>query len=128
MSLTSLGIGIEHLIAEGLAHAPEPSVIWLMVGSLATSYITIGVTHSVISRFKPETLNPQKSRWRFVAAILVILVGILVNSIGGSALILIILLSLVSFGQVLGELFLLDEGDGEVHGSLENLHLSESQD
>jgi low temperature requirement protein LtrA len=126
ISLTSLGIGIEHMIAEGLGHSPQPSVIWLMSGSLAVSYITIGITHLVISKFKPETLNPLKARWRFGAAALVILIGILVNNVGGSALLLLVLLSLVSLGQVLGELFVLDESSEEMRETPEELELSET--
>jgi low temperature requirement protein LtrA len=126
MSLVALGIGIEHLNAEGLNHSPEPALVWLMAGSLAVSFFTIGITQIVVSKFKPESLNPLKSRWRLSATVLVLLIGALVNRIHGSALLLLILLSLVSFGQVLGELFVLGEAGGEVQESQTDMHLSET--
>ena len=103
MSLTVLGISIEHLVSEGSAH-PEPSIIALTAGAFSVSLFAIGVTHVVVSVKKPETLNPQKSRWRISSAILVILIGLLIYSIEGTGLLLMALLSVVSFGQVLGEL------------------------
>jgi low temperature requirement protein LtrA len=105
ISLTALGIGIEHLISEATAAHLEVSVVWLITSALAISFLSIGILHIIVAKFKPETLNPRKSWWRFSAALLVILVGILVNSVGASGLVLIALLSIVSLGQVLGELF-----------------------
>jgi low temperature requirement protein LtrA len=110
MSLTALGVGIGHLLSEGMAQPVEPSTNALTSGALAVSFVAIGLTHVAVSRSKPESLNPLKARWRFAAAFFVILVGLFVHSVHGSALLLIVLLSLVSFVQVLGELFVLNEG------------------
>jgi len=109
MSLTALGVGIGHLVSEGIAQPVETATNALTSGALALSFVAIGLTHVAVSRYKPESLNPQKARWRFATAFIVILVGFFVYIVEGSALLLIILLSLVSFVQVLGELFVLDE-------------------
>ncbi|MGB3716482.1 MAG: low temperature requirement protein A [Candidatus Promineifilaceae bacterium] len=110
MSLTALGVGIGHLLSEGIAQPVETSTNALTTGALAVSFVAIGLTHVAVSRSKPESLNPLKARWRFATAFFVILVGLFVYIVQGSALLLIVLLSLVSFVQVLGELFVLKEG------------------
>ena len=120
ISLTALGVGIEQLIAEATIYL-EPSAIWLTSGALAVSFAAIGVTHIVVSRYKPETLNPQKGLWRFTAALLAILIGVFVYASGGSALLLIGLLSLVSLGQVIGELFVLTDEGGHLQEAIEEL-------
>jgi len=120
ISLTALGVGIEQLIAEATILLGN-SAIWLTSGALAVSFAAIGVTHIVVSRYKPETLNPQKGLWRFTAAILAILIGVFVYAIGGSALLLIGLLSLVSLGQVIGELFVLTDEGGHLQEAIEEL-------
>ena len=109
MSLTALGVGIGHLISEGSTLPVKPATNALTSGALAISYVAIGLTHVAVSRFKPESLNPQKARWRFGTAFFVILVGLFVYVIEGSALLLIVLLSLVSLAQVLAELFVLKD-------------------
>ena len=109
MSLTALGVGLGHLISEGGNGPVSTATIALICGALAVSFAAIGLTHVAVSGTKPESLNPRKARWRFATAFIVILVGFFVYIVEGSALLLIILLSLVSFVQVLGELFVLDE-------------------
>jgi uncharacterized membrane protein len=113
-------VGIEQLIAEATILLGN-SAIWLTSGALAVSFAAIGVTHIVVSRYKPETLNPQKGLWRFTAAVLAILIGVFVYAIGGSALLLIGLLSLVSLGQVIGELFVLTDEGGHLQEAIEEL-------
>jgi low temperature requirement protein LtrA len=121
MSLTALGVGIGHLLTEGIAQPVEPSTNALTTGALAVSFVAIGLTHVAVSRTKPESLNPLKARWRFATAFFVILCGLLVYFIQGSALLLIILLALVSFLQVLGELFVLKEGQASSLDVVEEL-------
>jgi low temperature requirement protein LtrA len=121
MSLTALGVGIGHLISEGNSQPVDPAVNALTSGSLAMSFVAIGLTHIAVSRSKPESLNPQKARWRFGTAFVVILVGLFVNFVEGTALLLIVLLSLVSSVQVLGELFVLDEGQLASQEGVESL-------
>jgi low temperature requirement protein LtrA len=121
MSLTALGVGIGHLVSEGIAHPVVPAVNALTTGALAVSYIAIGLTHLAVSRSKPESLNPQKARWRFATALVVILVGLFVNIVEGNALLLIVLLSLVSLVQILGELFVLNEGQSTIQDGVEAL-------
>lgn len=121
MSLTALGVGIGHLLTEGIAQPVEPSTNALTTGALAVSFVAIGLTHVAVSRTKPESLNPLKARWRFATAFFVILGGLFVYFIQGSALLLIVLLSLISFLQVLGELFVLNEGQASSLDVVEEL-------
>jgi len=121
MSLTALGVGIGHLVSEGIAHPVAPAVNALTSGALAVSFIAIGLTHLAVSRSKPESLNPQKARWRFATALVVILVGLFVNIVEGNALLLIVLLSVVSLVQILGELFVLNEDQSTIQDGVEAL-------
>jgi low temperature requirement protein LtrA len=109
MSLTAVGISVEHIIAESYSAPVESPVLWLMTGALSISFLAIAASHIVVSRFKPESLNPQKGRWRLMAAVLVILIGVSITIVDGTNLLFIGLLTLASFGQIFGELFVLDE-------------------
>jgi low temperature requirement protein LtrA len=111
MSLTAVGISIEHLTAEG-SHALETSLVWLSSGALAISYFSIAVTHFVISRYKPETLNPKKGQLRVVSGVLVLVIGATFAQNGGKPIALAGLFVLVTLVQVFIELLFLKEDPG----------------
>ena len=50
MSLTALGIGVEHAIAEAVAHSLDPFVVWVLAGSMATALVSIAVTDFATAR------------------------------------------------------------------------------
>ncbi|MEK6221970.1 MAG: low temperature requirement protein A [Chloroflexota bacterium] len=113
MSLTTLGVSIEHLIAEGV-HPLDAYVRWLLVISFAVSFFAIAVTHLVVSQSKPESLHSQKGRWRLIAAALVFISGVLASALGWSSLSLISTLALISLIQISGELFVFGEDVGKM--------------
>lgn len=119
MSLTTLGISIEHLIAEGADHL-NLSVLWFLVGSLAISFMAIATTHLVVSQSKPETLHPLKGRWRLIATAMVLLSGWLAIQYNWSSLMLIGILALISLVQVLGELFVFGQA-GSTMNTIEEM-------
>lgn len=104
MSLTTLGISIEHLIVEGADHL-DTSTLWFLVISLAVSFFAIAVTHLVVSQTKPDSLHPVKGRWRLIAAALVLSSGWLAIQLNWTSMSLISILALISLVQILGELF-----------------------
>ncbi len=110
MSLTSLGISLEHLIEEGEKHQ-NTSTLWFLAISLAVSFFAIAVTHIVVSRSKPESLHPVKGRWRLISGALVLLFAWLAIQSQQSSLIFIGILALISFIQILGELFVFKKND-----------------
>ena len=104
MSLTTLGISIEHFIAEGEVHL-DPITLWFLAISLAISFVAIAITHLVVSLSKPESLHPLKGRWRLLAAATVLLFAWLAIQFNWTSLSFIGALALISFLQILGELF-----------------------
>lgn len=119
MSLTVLGISLEHLIAEGTGHI-DSSTLWFMVISLAISYYSIAVTHLTVSKTKPEAMNPLKGRGRLFAATMVVFIGWLGITFSWSSMIIVGTLTLISMAQVFGELFAFKKTDHSI-GTVEEL-------
>ena len=60
ISLTALGIGVEHAIAEAVAHSLDPFVVWVLAGSMATALVSIAVTDFATARVVKENAGLRR--------------------------------------------------------------------
>ena len=113
MSITTLGVGVEHAVAEGPGHPLEPMVIWLLVGSLASTFATLAIIHFSDARFPALAQYRSKTILRLGTAVTLVASGFFVTTVGGGPLLLLGLLALLTLIQVASDLFLPVEASPE---------------
>ncbi|MCH7480763.1 MAG: low temperature requirement protein A [Chloroflexi bacterium] len=106
MGLAALGVAIEHAIAADAEHAMEAPTVYLLAGTLALVFASLGYLHVILSRFEEKPHNRPQANWRFTAAVLALLIGYFVAATEGSPLLLLILLGGLTLLQVVGDLFI----------------------
>ena len=104
MSITALGVGVEHAVAQGFGHPLEPAVRWLLVGSLASTFATLAIIHFTDARFDELGGYRSKGILRVWIAIAVLIVGFVVMIIDVLPVLLLGLLALLTLGHVISEL------------------------
>jgi disulfide bond formation protein DsbB len=95
MSLTALGIGIgvEHAIAEAVAHSLDPFVVWVLAGSMATALVSIAVTDFATARVVKENAGLRRGILRLGFAILPLIGATSIVLIEGTGLAAIAILA-----------------------------------
>jgi hypothetical protein len=93
MSLTALGIGVEHAIAEAVAHSLDPFVVWVLAGSMATALVSIAVTDFATARVVKENAGLRRGILRLGFAILPLIGATSIVLIEGTGLAAIAILA-----------------------------------
>lgn len=105
MSITALGIGVEHTIAVDIGHTLETSVIWLVIGSLTIIFSCLAVIHFSMAFNEAYQRNRSQAFWRVLAGIGTAIIGIIFVLEEGEPLTLLGILALLTLTQVAGDQF-----------------------